>query len=122
MFYLYGYVRWTNLICGVNNNSSSHTDNLQNYFLFLGEGDTFGINGSFGAPEKYLILILVKQRQRQSFHCNSLNSYLFVNGKEICKFKVSTKNINFPFQFCLWSISYRFDYVDSEEVTLKGKV
>ena len=29
----------------------------------LGEGDTFGINGSFVAPEKSLVLILVKQTQ-----------------------------------------------------------
>ena len=40
-------------IFGVKNSSSSHTDNLENDFLILGEGDIFGINGSFGAPEKY---------------------------------------------------------------------
>ena len=31
---------------------SSHSDNLKNDFLVLGEGKTSGINGSFGAPEK----------------------------------------------------------------------
>ena len=51
------------IICGVDNSSSSHSDNLKNNFLVLGEKDTFGINGSFGAPEKGLILILVKQTQ-----------------------------------------------------------
>ena len=45
------------------NSSSSHTDNCKNDFLVLGEGDTFGINGSFGAPEKKLVLTLLKQRQ-----------------------------------------------------------
>ena len=40
------------IIFGVDNSSSSHADNLQNNFLMLGEGDTLGINGSFGAPEK----------------------------------------------------------------------
>ena len=40
-----------------------------------------------------------------SLHYNSDNSYLFVNGKEICKFKASNKNVNFPSQFCLGSIS-----------------
>ena len=49
------------IIFGVDNSSSSHTDNLKNDFLVSGEGDTFGINGSFGAPEKKLILILVEQ-------------------------------------------------------------
>ena len=31
-------------IFGVNNSSSSHTNNLKNDFLILGEGDTFVIN------------------------------------------------------------------------------
>ena len=39
------------IISGVDNSSSSHTDNLTNIFLILGEGYTFGINGNFGAPE-----------------------------------------------------------------------
>ena len=36
----------------VDNSSSSHTDNLQDNRLILGEGDTFGNNESFGATEK----------------------------------------------------------------------
>ena len=44
-------------------NSSSHNDNFKNYFLILGEGDTFGINESFYLQGKKLILILLKQRQ-----------------------------------------------------------
>ena len=40
------------IIFGVDNISSSHTDNLKNDFLILDEGDTFRINGSFGVPEK----------------------------------------------------------------------
>ena len=51
------------IIFGVDNSSSSDTDNLKNDFLILGEGDTFGINGSSGASGKTLIIILVKQRQ-----------------------------------------------------------
>ena len=51
------------IIFGVDNKSSSHTNNLKNDFLILVEGPTFGINGSFGASEKNLTLILVKQRQ-----------------------------------------------------------
>ena len=53
-------------------------------------------------------------------HDDSDSSYLFVNGKETYKFKASNKNTNFPSQFCLGSISNKFDYVDSEEVSLKG--
>ena len=40
------------IIFGVDVSSSSHADILNNISLVLGEGDTFGINGSFGAPEK----------------------------------------------------------------------
>ena len=36
---------------GVDNSSLSYIDNLKSNCLVLGEGDTFGINGSFGAPE-----------------------------------------------------------------------
>ena len=51
------------IIFGVDNSSSSHVDNHNNNFLILGEGPAFGINGSFGSPEKSLVLILLKQTQ-----------------------------------------------------------
>ena len=57
-----------------------------------------------------------------SLHYNSGKSYLFVYGKEIYKFKASNKNDNFQSQFCLGSISNKFDYVDSKEVSFKGNV
>ena len=34
-------------IFGVDNSSASHSDNPKNNFLILGEGPTYGINGSF---------------------------------------------------------------------------
>ena len=46
-----GYVRSVTVF-GVVNNSSSHSDNIKNRFLISGEGDTYGINGNFDAPEK----------------------------------------------------------------------
>ena len=49
------------VIFGVDNSSSYHSDNLKNNFLELDDGDTFDINENFGAPEKSLVLILVKQ-------------------------------------------------------------
>ena len=39
------------LIFGDDNSSSSHYDNCKNSFLVLGEGLSFGINGSFGSPK-----------------------------------------------------------------------
>ena len=40
------------LMFGVDNSSSSHTDNLKNNFLVLGKGPTKGIYDSTGALEK----------------------------------------------------------------------
>ena len=58
-------------------------------------------------PKKSLVIILVKHTQKfcLSLHFNSDRNYLFVNGKEIFKFKADNNNVNFPTQFCLGSIS-----------------
>ena len=40
------------ILFGVNSSSSSHSDNRKNNFLVLGEDPTYGINESFGSPEK----------------------------------------------------------------------
>ena len=57
-----------------------------------------------------------------SLHYNGENSYLFVNGKEIFKFKADSKNVNFPTQFCLGSISTELGAIDSREIFLKGNM
>ena len=46
---------------GVDNSSPSHADNHKNNFLVLGEGPTFGINESFGLPEKKFSINFSKQ-------------------------------------------------------------
>ena len=55
------------------------------------------------------------------FDYNGDNSYLFVNGKEIYKFKANIKNVDFPSQIYLGSISNKF-WAISREVSLKEKV
>ena len=40
------------IIFGVDNSSSSHSDNFKNNFLILDEGLTYGVNGSLGSPQK----------------------------------------------------------------------
>ena len=72
----------------------------------LGEDPTYGINGSFGSLEKTFSINFSKANTKFCFslHYNADNSYLFVNGKEIFKFKASNKNVNFPAQFCLGGI------------------
>ena len=51
-------------------------------------------------------------------HYNADNSYLFVNGQKIFKFKADNKNVNFQTQFCLGSISNGFKASESREVSL----
>ena len=55
-------------------------------------------------------------------HYNADDSYLYVNGKEIFKFKANNKNVNFLTQFGLGSISNGFIATESKEVSLNGNV
>ena len=101
--------------------SSSHADNLEYNFLILGEGDTFGNNGSFGAPEKKFSNNFAKANTKfcLSLHYNADNSYLIVNGKGIFKFKADNENVNF-----INSISFRkyISNIETREISLNGNV
>ena len=57
-----------------------------------------------------------------SLHYNADNSNLFVNGREIFKFQADNKNVNFPTQFCLESISNGFSATETREASLNGNV
>ena len=75
----------------------------------LGEGPTNGINGSFGSPQFPINFTKANTKFCLSLHYNADNSYLFVNGNEIFKFKNDNKkNKNFPTQFDLESVSDGF--------------
>ena len=73
---------------------------------------------------KSLVLILVKGNTKfcLSLHCNTGISYLFVNGKEIFKFKGHNKSANSPTQFCFRSIFNGSSATESREVSLNGNV
>ena len=47
---------------------------------------------------------------------------MFLNGQEIFKFKADNKNVNFPTQFCLESISNGFSNTGSREVSVNGNI
>ena len=108
------------VIFGVDNSSSSHADNRKNNFLVPGEGPTYGISGSFGSPDKKFSINFSKASTKfcLSLHYNARYSYLFFNGKEIFKFKAGNKNVNFPTQICLGSISNGLNTIESREVSL----
>ena len=87
----------------------------------LGEDPIHGINGSFGSPEKKFNINFTNVNTEfcLSLHYNADNSYLFVNGKEVFKFRADNKNVNFPTQFCLGSISNGYKI---SKVYLNGNV
>ena len=70
---------------------------VHNNSLILGDRSVWSINGSFGLEEKTFSISYSKANTKfcMSFHYNGDDSYLFVNGKEIYKFKVDNKNVNF---------------------------
>ena len=76
------------IIFGVDNSSSSHTDNRKSTFSVLDGGPTYSINRNFGSPEKMITV-------------NLSNGYLLVNGKEIfkCKNKNVIKMLTFQLRF-----------------------
>ena len=77
------------VIFGADMNSSSHIDNKGKAILILGMGPTQGFGEhSLTAEKMYSINFTVtKKKFCLSLHYYGANSYLFVNGKEIIKFK-----------------------------------
>ena len=87
----------------------------------LDEISTYGITGSYDSPEKKFSInfSLVNTKFYLGLRYNGDNSYLFVNEKEIFKFKANDGIVNFPTQFFLGIISHGFSATESREVSLK---
>ena len=88
--------------------SSSYANSKKNIFV-LGKDFVQGINGTTIYAEKlYKINFTEKNKKfRLSLHCNGANSYLFVNGTEIHKFKAKdSESVASP--LCLGNISKGF--------------
>ena len=74
--------------------SSVHVDNKKKNILVLGKGPTQGLEHTLIAKKMYLIKFTVaKNKFCLSFYCNGGNSYLFVNGAGINKFKAKDSEI-----------------------------
>ena len=76
-------------------NSSVHIDNKGKDILILGKGPTQGLGEhSLTAEKMYSInFTLTKKKFFLSLRYNRANSYLFVNGTEIIKFKAKDSKI-----------------------------
>ena len=86
-------------------NSSAHIDNKKKDILALGIGPTQGLEHTLTAEKMYSINFTVtKKKFCLSLHYNGANSYLFVNGTEIIKFKAKDSKI-VASPLCLGNIS-----------------
>ena len=82
------------IIFGVDMSSSTKIDNRKKDILILGKGPTQGLEHTLSAKKMYSINFTVTGKKFcLSLHYNGANSYLFVNGKEIHKFKTNDSDI-----------------------------
>ena len=82
-----------------------YTDNKKKDILVLGKGPTRGLEHTLTAKKMYSINCTVtKKKFCLSLHYNGANSYLFVNGIEIYKFKAKDSEI-VASPLCLGNIS-----------------
>ena len=85
--------------------SSFHIDNKKKDILILGTGLTQGLEHKLTAEKIDSINFTVTNKKFcLSPHCNGANTYLFVNGIKICKFKAKDSEI-FVGPICLGNIS-----------------
>ena len=93
------------MIFAVDMSSSSKIHNRKKYILILGEGPTQGLEHTLSAEKMYQINFTKKNTKFcLSLHYNGANSYLFVNGTEIVKFKAKDSEIS-AYSLCLGNIS-----------------
>ena len=77
-----------------------HVDNKKKDILILGKGPAQGLEHTLMAEKMYLIYFTVTRKKFcLSLHYNGANSYLFVNGKEIHKFKAKDSETLLCLQF-----------------------
>ena len=94
------------IIFGADMNSSIHVDNKGKDILILGIGPMQGLGEHSLTAEKMYSINFTKDNTKfcLSLHYNGGNSYLFVNGTEIIKFKAKDSNI-VASPLCLGNIS-----------------
>ena len=103
-------------------NSSSHINNKKKYILILGKDPTQALEHTLTAERLYSIHFTKKNTKFcLSLHYNGVNSYLFVNGTEIIKFKAKDSEIK-AYPLCLGNISKDWSVDNMRKTELKGHV
>ena len=110
------------LIFGADMSSSPHIDNKKKDILVLGRGPTQRLEHTSTAEKMYSINFTVtKNKFCLSLHYNGANSYLFLNGKEIVKFKAKDSEI-VAIWLCLGNISKDWSTDNMKNTGLNGYV
>ena len=92
----------------------------KNNILVLGKDFAQGINGTIYAEKLYSINFTENNKKFcLSLHYNRANSYLFVNGTEIHKFKAKDSEI-VQYPLCLGNISKDFSVDNIKKTGLNG--
>ena len=83
------------IIFGADMSSSVHVDNKKKYILILGEGPKLGLDDTTLNAKNKCSINFTESRKKfcLSLDYNEANSYLFVNGTEIHKFKANESEI-----------------------------
>ena len=101
---------------------SIHIDNKKKYILVLGRGPTQGLESTLTAEKIYSINFTVaKKKFCLSLHYNGANSYFFVNGTEIIRFKAKDSEIAVS-PLCLGNISKDWSTDNMKKTELTGYV
>ena len=76
--------------------SSVHVENKKKDILILGEGPAQGLDDTTLTAEKKYSINVTETRKKfcLSLHYHGANSYLFVNGAEVYKFKAKDSEAN----------------------------
>ena len=102
--------------------SSVHVDNKKKDILILGKGPTQGLEHTLTAEKMYSINFTVTRKKFcLSLHYNGANSYLFVNGTEIYKFKAKDSEI-VAASLCLGNISKDWSVDNMKKIGFNGYV
>ena len=102
--------------------TSIDIDNKKKDILVLGRGPTQGLESTLTAEKMYSINFTVTTNKFcLSLHYNASNSYLFVNGTEICKLKAKDSAI-VASPLCLGNICKDWSTDNMKKTGLTGYV
>ena len=111
------------IILGADMSSSVHTNNKTKNILVLGKDFVQGLDNTTVCAEKLYSINFTENNKKfcLSLHYNGANSYLFVNGTEIHKFKAKDSDL-VASPLCLGNISKDFSVDNMKKTGLNGYV